>query len=87
MYVCTCAASHGHSCTFMSESRTPEPSQPNLYRGATPGLPESCCVALGQHTTPTAKRERLVEYRVAIDDVAIAHDLGHGDNRKSSDEM
>ncbi len=61
------------------------PSYPPLtYRGALPGLLESCCIVLGQRTTPTAKSERLVEYWVAIDDVAIAHDLGHGDNRKSS---
>ncbi len=34
------------------------------YRGAVPGLPESCCVALGQPTTPATKRERLVRWRL-----------------------
>ncbi len=31
-----------------------------VYHGAVPGLPESCCVALGQPITPATKRERLV---------------------------
>ncbi len=37
--------------------------RPLTYHGAVPGLPESCCVALGQPITPAAKRERLVGWR------------------------
>ncbi len=65
----------GNSCTFMSgslEQLKPHIHRPLTYRRAVPGLPESCCVALGQPTTPAAKRERLVGWR--SDEVAIAHD-------------
>ncbi len=36
-YVCTCAVAHGHSCTFMSGSRTPE-----AFQLSAPNLPWSC---------------------------------------------
>ncbi len=41
------------------EHLKPPSYRPITYRGAVPGLPESCCVGLGQPTTPAADRERL----------------------------
>ncbi len=52
--------------------------RPLTYHGAVPGLPESCCVALVQPIIPAAKNA------VVVDEVAIAHSQGHGDNRRSS---
>ncbi len=61
------------------EHLKPPRYRPLTYRGAVPGLPESCSVAFGQPNTPAVKFGW-----VAIDEVAIVHDLGHGDNRRSS---
>ncbi len=86
MYVCVYVCSRSRAIRVLS-CLGPEHLEPSGYRpltchGAVPGLPESCCVALGQPITPAAKRERLVGE--AIGEVAIAHDQGHGDNRRSS---
>ncbi len=84
MYVCTCAVAHGHSCTFMSGSRTPE-----AFQLSTPNLPWSCtgpswillCRAWAAYRS--CREERTFGW-VAVDKVAITHDQGLGDNRRSS---
>ncbi len=48
---------------------------PLTYCGAVPGLPEPCCLALGQLAYPSYREERTLGW-VAIDGVPIAHDLG-----------
>ncbi len=65
MYVCTSAvtqATHVLAC-LGPEHLTPPSYRPLTYHGAVPGLPECCYVALGQPTTPAAKREHLVGRR------------------------
>ncbi len=64
MYVCTCAVSwplvYFHVWVQNTDLK-PSSYRPLTYHGAVPGLPEPCCVALGQPITPAAKRERLVQ--------------------------
>ncbi len=77
MYVCSVqslTAIRVLSC-LGPEHLEPFSYRPLTYHGAVPGIPESCCVALVQPITPAAKKA------VAVDEVAIAHDPGLGDNR------
>ncbi len=65
MCVCVCVRVQSLTATRVLSCLGPEhlnpPSyQPLTYRRSVAGLPESCCVAFGQPTTPAAKRERLV---------------------------
>ncbi len=55
--------------------------RPLTYHGAVPGLPEHAVLRLV--SPPLLPRRRTFSW-VAIDEVVIAHDLGHGDNRRSS---
>ncbi len=68
VHVCMCVHVQSLTATRVLSRLGPEhpkpPSyRPLTYRGAVPGLPESCCVARGQPTTPAAKRERLVGWQ------------------------
>ncbi len=68
MYVCVCVRVQSLTAIRVLSCLGPEHLEPFSYRpltyhGAVPGLPESCCVALGQPITPAAKRERLVVRR------------------------
>ncbi len=83
--VYVCSFSQPLVYTFMSGLRTPEASQPSV-----PNLPWSCtrpfwillCSAwVAYHS---CHEERASQGWVAIDEVAIAHNLGHGDNWRSS---
>ncbi len=68
VHVCMCVRVQSLKVTCVLSCQGPEQLKPPSYRpltyhGAVLGLPESCCVALGQSTTPAAKRERLVGSR------------------------
>ncbi len=86
VHVCMCVRVQSLKATRVLSCLGPEYLKPPSYRpltyhGAVPGHPESCCAALGQPNTPAAKR---TFGWVAIDEVAIAHEQGHGDNRRTS---
>ncbi len=68
VHVCMCVCVQSLKATRVhsyqgQEHLKPPRYRPLTYRGAVPGLPESCCVALGQPNTPAAKRQRLVGWR------------------------
>ncbi len=65
VHVCVCVRVQSLKATRVLSCLGSEHLKPSSYRpltshGAILGLPEFCCVALGQPITPAMKRERLV---------------------------
>ncbi len=81
MYVCTCAVSHGHPCTFTSGSSTPEASQLSATVELYWAFLNMLCSAWATYNS--CREERTFSW-VAIDEVVIAHNLGHKTTGKAA---